>query len=197
MVTRRCLIWSARAVSAGRTSTAKRARLPEVAGSASGALKWPRLALVSRSRVLSRTLCASSIRSQTTINSSTLATMRRCSARGGRGNSIRTILTLEMLGCAPPSLDARSLSRSDSKKRKRNRLKTRSNGVQPQTAWLVTARREKLRHGPVMADQIHEKGLQQPTADTLVFQQERDVEQRSVPLAFWLPELQSQLIGVT
>ena len=51
-----------------------------------GSFRRCRDAAASRSRRLSRSACAASSRSHSAISSSTLATMRCCSARGGRGN---------------------------------------------------------------------------------------------------------------
>ena len=85
MVWRRGLIWSGRVVSAGSVVRAKRALAAERA-SASGAVKRARLAAVSRSRVAWPLPRAASSRSSSAISSSTFATIRRCSARGGRGN---------------------------------------------------------------------------------------------------------------
>ena len=61
----------------------------EGCASGSGALRRARLAAVSRSRVASRFARAASSRSHSAINSSTLATMRCCSARGGRGSALK------------------------------------------------------------------------------------------------------------
>ena len=54
-------------------------------GPVSEAVRRARLAAVSRSRVASRAVRAASSRSSSAISSSTFATIRRCSARGGRG----------------------------------------------------------------------------------------------------------------
>ena len=86
MVLRRILIWSDRVVSRSKLSMAKTAWARTATGSGSGALSRARLATANRSRVASRLAIVASSRSHKAISSSTLATMRCCSARGGRGN---------------------------------------------------------------------------------------------------------------
>ncbi len=79
--------------------SAKAAWFRNVTGSGSGVLRRARLADASLSRVASRSVRSASSRSQSAISSSTLATMRCCSARGGR--AIDMLLHLRLVHLWP------------------------------------------------------------------------------------------------